>query len=216
MATCAVMGQAIGTAAAHGSKHEEAPPCAQLAEAPHIENIQRQLLRNDVFLLGMKNDEPENIARHATVVASDEAEGFPASAVLDGVNRFLKSSWGNWADDERHAWYSKQVPAWLELRFPEPMEIREVHLTFESGMERHLTLTASDHYNRRIQRGPQPETVKAYRLLAGEEVIAEETENWQSWRVHRLPAPVRTDCLRLEITATNGVSEARVFEIRAY
>src|SRR5690606_25057478 len=112
--------------------------------------------------------------------------------------------------------YSKQLPAWLELRFPEPVEIQEVHLTFESGMERYLTLTASDHYNRLMQRGPQPETVKSYRLLAGEEVVAEVTDNWQRWRVHRLPAPVRVDRLRLEITATNGVPEARVFEIRAY
>src|SRR5690606_38268485 len=142
---------------AHGSKHEEVPPCAQLAEAPHIETIQRQLLRDDAFLLGMKNDEPENLARRATVFASDEAEGFPASAVLDGVNRFLQNSWGEWSDDERHAWYSKQLPAWLELRVPEPVEIQEVHLTFESGMERYLTLTASDHYNRLMQRGSQPE-----------------------------------------------------------
>jgi hypothetical protein len=216
MATCSVMGQAIGTAAAHGSEHETAPPCAELAQAPHIESIQRQLLRDDAFLPSLKNEDPGDLARTAAITASSEATGFPASAILDGTSRFLKSSWGEWSDDGNHAWHSTELPAWIELRFPQPVEINEVHFVFDTGMERHLTLTASDHYNQRIQRGPQVETVKDYRVLAGENVVAEVENNWQRKRVHRLDAPLTTDVLRLEISATNGTAEARIFEVRVY
>ncbi len=216
MATCSVMGQAIGTAAAHGSTHETAPLCAELARAPHIEAVQRQLLRDDAFLLGTKNEDAGDLARGATITASSEAEGFPALAIIDGISRFLKSSWGDWSDDGTHAWHSTEIPAWIELRFAQPIEINEVHLVFDSGMDRHLTLTASDHYNQRMQRGPQIETVKDYRLLAGEEVVVEIKNNWQRKRVHRLEMPLKSDVLRLEISATNGVPEARVFEVRVY
>lgn len=217
MATCSVMGQGIGTAAAYGAQLSEAAPlCAELAEGPHIEEIQRQLQRDDIFLLGKKNTDPDDLARNATVTASSEAQDWQAASLLDGTSRFLKSTWGDWSDDEGHGWRSTELPAWIELKFPAPVEINEVHLVFDTGMERFLTLTASDHYNNYMQRGPQPETVKAYRLWAGEEVLAEVDHNWQRKRVHRLEKPVKAASLRLEVLATNGVPEARVFEVRAY
>lgn len=216
MATCSVMGEGIGTAAAYGAAQEENLLCADLAENPHIQTIQKQLVKNDNFLLGIKNDDPEDRALEATITASSELENWSAVSVVDGVDRFLKSSWGSWSDDEGHGWRSAELPAWIELEFPEPINLREIRLTFDSGMERFLTLTASDHFNKKILRGPQPETAKVYRLIANGEVLTEEENNWQRFRVHTLEKPVTTNRLRIEIDATHGAPEARIFQVRAY
>ena len=48
-----------------------------------------------------------------------------------------------------------------------------------------------------------------------EETLVEEGENYQQRRV-RFFAPVTTDVLRVNIYETNGVPEARVFEVRVY
>ena len=45
--------------------------------------------------------------------------------------------------------------------------------------------------------------------------LAEVTGNYQRLRRHTFP-PVQTDTLRVHVTATNGVAEARIFEIRCY
>jgi hypothetical protein len=217
MATCSVMGQGIGTAAAYGAASDNnSLLCDDLTQEPHIGLIQRQLKRDDIFLIGHTNDDPDDKARTATVTASSEVEGWEAASILDGTSRFLKPTWGSWSDDEGHGWHSAELPASVELSFEQPVEVNEVHLVFDTGMQRFLTLTASDYYNNYMIRGPQPETVKSYRLLAGDEVIAEVDNNWQRKRVHKLETPVSADKIRLEVTATNGAEEARVFEIRVY
>ena len=95
-----------------------------------------------------------------------------------------------------------------------------MQITFDSGFHRELTLTASDTHNRQIIRAPQPETVRDYAIRVrgedGREVeVARVTGNHQRLRRHDF-APVRARSVRLEITATNGSDEARVYEIRCY
>jgi hypothetical protein len=84
-----------------------------------------------------------------------------------------------------------------------------------------LTLSASDRTNATVFRGPQPETVRDYRLEAQDaggawRVIAAAEGNYQRKRIHRLPRPVETHALRLVALSTNGDPSARVFEIRCY
>jgi hypothetical protein len=66
-----------------------------------------------------------------------------------------------------------------------------------------------------IIRGPQPQTVRDYRLMAGDKQIAQVKGNDQRLCRHKF-APVTTDKLRLQVDATNGSDLARVFEIRCY
>jgi hypothetical protein len=109
--------------------------------------------------------------------------------------------------------------AWLELRWEEPVRVGEVQLTFDSGFHRELTLSASDAVTARTVRGPQPETVRDYRLVAstptGEVELADVRGNHQRLRRHRFE-PVELSALRLHVLATNGAREVRVFELRCY
>lgn len=209
MATCAVIGQAVGTAAARCVETGLTP--RQLARDPkHIEHLQQTLLRDDQSIKGRRNQDPADLARQATVTASAAAER--AALILDGVTRDIPDRRGN--PVEVHQW-SAAAPAWIELRWERPQHIREIHITFDSGFKRQLTLSASDAQNVNLVRAPQPETVRDYRVFFGDRTVATITGNFQRLNRHRFD-PVETRSVRVQVDATNGDPLARIFEVRCY
>lgn len=221
MATCSIIGQALGTAAAQGIAHRvahgQAPTNKELAGPTHCRAIQQTLLKDDAFIPGLRNEHEADLARKAQITASSVAPeaGGPA-VVIDGITRELKAKWGPWADEKPHAWTSADLPAWIELAWAEARAIKEVHLTFDSGLDRMLMLTTSETLTRLMVRAPQPELVRDYSVLLDGKVIATVRGNFLRKRVHRLATPVNGSRLRVQIDATNGAAVARVFEIRAY
>jgi hypothetical protein len=96
-----------------------------------------------------------------------------------------------------------------------------VQLTFDTGFHRELTLTSSESINKGIIRAPQPETVRDYQLQYRPtadgrwQPLVEVHGNHQRLVRHEF-APISADAVRLLVTATNGDSLARVFEVRCY
>lgn len=209
MATCAVMGQAAGTAAALCLDAGCLPGGLSSAQ---VRTLQQALLKDDQYVPGVAAEDPADLAPRAALAASSEAEGCPAVAVVDGWSRAL--------GEVSHQWRSVgDLPQWLELSWREPVAVREVHLTFDTGFQRSLCLTHSDAFNAHMIRAAQPETVRDYDLLAqvgGEwQTVALERGNYQRKRVHSC-ALVGVVALRLVVHATQGDPTARVFEVRVY
>lgn len=209
MATCATIGQAVGTAITQCLDQKLTP--RQLAQDPaRVTRLQQALLRDDQSLRGIRHEDPADLARTATIEASGELPHAPAKNVLDGWVRDIPGK-------EIHQWQARLAAegAWLELRWPRPVTLREVQLTFDTGFQRELTLTSSDSINKGIIRAPQPETVRDYRLLAGPRELVKVEGNHQRLNRHKFE-PVTTDRLRIHISATNGSDLARIFEVRCY
>ena len=211
MATGSVMGQAAGTAAAM---------CAQRGSFPReldrdgIRDLQQQLLKDDAYIIGVSNSDPADLARKADVRASSELPDCPAVNVINGVHRKVYAATNRWMSDPK-----QPLPQWIELRWPKAQRVREVHLVFDTGLNRRLSLSLDKRFNERLIRGPQPETVKDYDLqvLDGEnaKTVAAVQGNYQRKRVHAFD-PISANVLRLVVKATQGDAAARVFEIRAY
>jgi hypothetical protein len=209
MATCAVEGQAVGTAAAQCVEAGITP--RQLARDPkQVALLQERLLRDDQTIKGRRSEDASDVARRAAVTAS--ALGETARLVIDGFTRDIPDGRGNTV--EAHQW-AAPAPAWIELQWERPQRLREVQITFDSGFRRQLTLSASDGQNANIVRAPQPETVKDYRIVCGGRTVVSVSGNFQRVVRHRFDA-VETRSLRLEVESTNGDPLARVFEIRCY
>ncbi len=210
MATCSVVGQAVGTAAALCAREGITP--AELKK--HIAPLQQMLLKGDAYIIGVTNADPYDLARSAEVIASSEVPDGRAANILNGVRRGVYRATNRWISDP-----TKGFPQWVELRFPREVRLREVHLVFDTGLHRPLTLTHSDSYNARMVRGPQPETVRDYdlQLVHGRSAltVASVRGNYRRFCRHQFPAHSAT-ALRLVVYATNGDPSARVFEIRAY
>ncbi|HPC60673.1 MAG TPA: FAD-dependent oxidoreductase [Verrucomicrobiota bacterium] len=214
MATCAVMGQAVGTAAAYCLQHQLSP--RQLSsDRQRVAELQQMLLRDDQTIMGLRNTDPLDLARQASVTASAcLAESDPAH-VINGLVRDLPGKLDNRWSAELGA------GAHLDLEWPAPQTLRTVQITFDTGFHRPLTLTHQDSFNAKMVRGPQPETVRDYELLyrpaddAPWTSLGAVSGNYQRLRRHHFP-PFTAKALRLKVTATNGSKEARVYEIRCY
>ena len=215
MATCACTGQAVGTAAALCAQRGLGP--RELRRA-HMGALQQELLRDDQSIRALRNQDANDLARTARVTASHHLPEAAPEHVIDGHVRDKPGEW-------THRWGAQTLDAeggadaWIELGWDAPQRLREVQLTFDSGFQRELTLSGSDGVTARTVRGPQPETVRDYRLsartAAGEVLLAEVRGNYQRLRRHRFEA-VEASALRLHVTATNGSEQVRVFELRCY
>jgi len=213
MATCAVVGQAVGTAAA---------VCLEKAVQPrglypkHVPHLQQALLRDDQSIRDLKSNDPKDLAPSAKVSASGAMDDAAASKVLSGFTRNIPGK-------ETHFWSAKMEGegAWLELRWDAPKKVSQVQLTFDSGFQRELTLTSQDAINQNIIRAPQPETVKDYDVLVRTRGskdwtrVAEVKGNFQRLKRHKFDA-VEAEAVRILVKATNGIQFARIFEVRCY
>lgn len=215
MATCACTGQAVGTAAALCAQHGLLP---RELRKTRMAELQQQLLRDDQSIRAVVNVDPADVAPKATITASHHLKEAPPAHVVDGHVRDVPGEW-------THRWGAEALDedgnadAWLELRWDPPQRIGTVQITFDTGFHRELTLTGSDGRSAHMVRGPQPETVRDYTLVAragrADVELAKVTGNYQRLRRHRFEA-FECDTLRLYVTATNGSEQVRVFELRCW
>jgi hypothetical protein len=216
MATCSVIGQAMGTAAALCVKNKLSP--RQLAnDSSRVEELQQVLLRDDQTIRFKKNTDPLDLARKAEAVASSTVEGSDASNIINGYVRDLPGKWEN-------RWGAKMDTenVYVQLEWKQPQKIRHVQITFDTGFQRQLTQTQDDSQNaKQVWGQPQPETVRDYELLyrapgsSDFKSLGKFTGNYQRLRRHYF-TPVEADALRLRVFATNGSDTARVYEVRCY
>lgn len=225
MATCAVVGQGVGTAAAL-AVNRMVRPTDILRDEKLMKDIQQRLLRDGVFLPGILNEDPQDLARDACIRASSERMEGRAINVISGQTRSVHGESGVPSDRSNpgtHRWMSlteDSFPAWIELSWQEPVSIQKVYLTFDTGLHRILTFSLADDYTKKMIWGePQPETVRDYFIeYWNKDVwvkIVEETNNYQRLRNYDIKNVI-TDKLRITITATNGIDHARITEIRVY
>ncbi len=221
MATCATIGQAVGTAAALCVEKAKLP--RQLAEDKQlVATLQQRLIRDDQTIKGkpgelIRNEDPNDSARKATVSSSGNSGEAVAPLVIDGITRDIPKG-------PIHHWAGPMTDkgAWLDLKWDSPRTISQVQLTFDTGFQRQLVLTANPTFWRAdSQRQPQPETVKDYKVQvrkkgSGEFVtVATVIGNYQRLNRVRFEA-VEAEAVRVHVTATNGLEEARMFEVRCY
>jgi hypothetical protein len=221
MATCSVVGQAVGACAAVATEIESKEGRFEagfhdFVESGRVSEAQQLLIKSDAYLLGITGDGSGDLVRSARVTASSHQLGFEPEMVSDGVTRSQRSEWGSWSDDSSHQWRSVGVPAWIEFEWDAPQSFSEVHLTLDSGLERELTLTLSDHTNSRIHRGAQPEMVREFRILVDGEVVHEACLNVTRKHAVSLSPAASGRALRVEFLGTHGAAEVRLFEVRAY
>ncbi len=210
MGTCAVGGQAVGTAAAMAVRYGCTP--RQIGE--HMDELQQRLLRDDCYIPGFANHDEKDKARLASVTASGCTAGNEPEKVISGVSRTVGA--------ESNCWEAVIGPegASISLDFDGGARLSEIRLTFDPNLSREIMPSLTRNVRERQVKGMPDELVKDYRvqLFDGErEVFSQDvTDNYQ--RLNRIILPEAADCTRLTVTvlAAHGIDRARIFEIRAY
>ena len=210
MATCSVIGQAGGTAAAMAIEKGVLPG----GILPCIKELQQRLLKDDCYLPGFKNEDAGDFARSAGVTCSSSIPGGECQNAINGIARKVK--------DKTNCWISEKLSAegeWLALDFGKTVKVSSIHLKFDSNLSKELMVSLSHRVLSKQIPGTPPQLVQDYvlefyndgRLVYTQGVKA----NYLRFRMHEFDA-VECSSVKVRVLSTNGDAHARIFEIRAY
>jgi len=197
MATCATIGQAVGTAAAIAARDGLLP---RGVYETSVAELKQTLMEDDCYLPWNVRTVPER-TQQATLTAS---EGDP-EPLRNGLDRPI--------GDQDNGW-TGSVGSWVQLDLGRTASIREIRLVFDSNLNRK---EKNSHASRTLDWAPVgvPQTmVRAFRIEARDDkgdwkTIAHQENNYQ--RLVRIETNVQTQALRLVPEATWGADRAHIF-----
>ncbi len=199
MATCAMLGQAAGTAAAIAAAEGIGP---RSVYTEHLERLQQTLMDDDAYLPDKRRAVSDLTGRAALSASSGDPE-----LIRNGVDRPTDAGENGW---------SAPPGNWIEQRWDSPQVLRGVRLCFDSNTNRGDTGANMPCVYRRepFNLSPPPQLVKACRIEAADEEgnfaeLVRITDNHQ--RLVRLPLAATTRAVRLIPEETRGVEHARLF-----
>ncbi len=212
MATCAVGGQAAGTAAAMTVKQGCMPK--EFGEK-HIQKLRQELLKNDCYIMGLKNTDEKDLARTASVTASSQKPGWEASKIINGITRNRKGEINCWSSDG-----IGQDGECLVLTFDAACPVSQVRLTFDPNLSQERCISVSKAFIDKEPVGVDKELVKDYKVtlyhrgtITYEKTIS---NNYQRLNIINLADSVMADQAEIRIFSTNGLEDVHIFEVRIY
>ncbi len=197
MATCALLGQAVGTAAAIAAREGTTP---RGVYERHIVELKQMLMDDDCYLPWNVRTVPA-LARNATLTAS---EGDP-EPLRNGLDRPIGDADNGWTGS---------LGAWVEYRFAAPERVRQLRFIFDSDLNRPEKATPANYPLHSEPVGVPKTLVRAFRVEAvGDDgawyTIAHVENNYQ--RLVRLNVDVTTRAIRFIPESTWGAEQVHVF-----
>ena len=197
MATCSILGQAVGTAAALAIAEKISP---RQVGRQAIARLQQMLMDDDCFLPGLRREIPA-LSREATLSAS---QGDP-EPLRNGIDRPL--------DDAQNSWRGP-LGTWVQYTFGHLKPVRRIRLVFDSDLNRPQTAMLCKYPLEIEPAGVPMSLVRAFRIeaLDGQgrwNVVLREDDNHQ--RLVKRDLDAQALALRFYPEATWGSEEANVF-----
>lgn len=210
MATCAVIGQAVGSACGIAIENDIMPR----EVLNHITELQQRLMRDDCFIPGFKNTDILDMARNAKIECSSQENFGPCENIKNGYDRQIK--------EETNCWVSKK-PAqgqWISLEFDQSISPKEIIIKFDSNLSKEIMTSLSDNITAYQIPGIPPQIIKDYKLdfYENDKLVHTKEINNNYLRYNKITLNDSFTCnmIKLTIIETHGISEARIFEIRVY
>ena len=196
MATCAIIGQAAGTAAALCTRHGCAPRA--LSSGDKLAELQRVLMDDDCWLPGLSRPVSE-LARRAKLCGAGEV-----APLLDGTDRDR--------EDQTHAWEAPLGSA-VEFLWEEPVNVGGARLCLDSNLNNSKVMPCSYPQKGGPHRLPST-LLKSFRIetrdASGQWSAAFETSR-NVRRLVKIGFEKTVTGLRLVPQETWGAAGARVF-----
>ncbi|MCI9590397.1 MAG: FAD-dependent oxidoreductase [Lachnospiraceae bacterium] len=211
MGSCAVGGQAAGTAAAMAVEYDCSP--RQIGEL-HIKELQQKLLKEDCYIPGFSNEDEGDLARTAAVSASSQTENGPAENVINGVSRTVGEASNFWESKTL-----KEGGETLTLKLLKPEKVNQVRLTFDTDLSHEIMPSISKVVRERQVKTLPIELVKDYdvTLLKDGNLTAQIQIRDNGQRLNRLDfSGAEADEVRITVFGTYGLERARIYEVRIY
>lgn len=197
MATCAILGQAVGTAAAIAVQHNTSP---RGVHENHLRELQQTLMYDDAYLPWHQR-EVSGLSKTAELASSE------------GSFENLRNGIGRSIGDADNSCVLKKG-GFAEYSFERSKTIRTVRIVFDSDLSNRTLNMRANYPLDRQERAMPSALVKAFRLEArvdGQWLnVYSEEENFQRLRV--IFIDVEAEAIRLIPEETWGAKECRIFE----
>ncbi|WP_440876000.1 FAD-dependent oxidoreductase [Thalassotalea sp. PLHSN55] len=208
MATCALQGQAVGTAASLCCDKNVSP--RELARH-HISQLQESLLRADVYIPKRPANDDKDLAKQTLELFASSTSSGEAKHLINGISRDI--------DGNINHWQSRQLPANVQLEWQEPVTISQVEIKCDTNLQRNIMMR-KDSQNEGIYRNNVPEEMmKSLAVLArikGQWQTVATLDNNRTRLITLSFAPVLATAIKIELIQTYGKNQARLYEVRAY
>lgn len=207
MATCALMGQAVGTGAALCVQKGVLP--RELAKE-HVGELQEQLLRDDAFIPNRPAKDPRDLARQAGVVFAHPTRSGDAALLTDGVSR-----------DENgtvHHWQSDGLPAEVQLEWENPVKLSRLEIKCCTNLQCNIMMRKTAPKSHHTKEVP-PELLKSLSAEArvdGKWVEIGSLDNNRTRLIKMDFEKVKTTAVRVRVKETYGHPTVKLFEVRCY
>lgn len=206
MATCAVGGQAVGTAAYIALREGISPRGVN----DHIHELQQTLIRDDCYIPGIANDDPRDLARTAKITS------LPANLGAENLQSGVARSVG----EESHCFAAcvSDQPS-IEIALAAPACLRELHIKSDSNLSREITISINSKVLGRQSQSIPPELLKScrVRLMLEDRCVHEARLQGLYQRFTSLSLPgVLCDRVIIDQMETHGDEMLRLFEVRLY
>ncbi len=208
IATCALMGQAVGTASAFCLKYGATP--RQVGQK-YINELQEQLLRDDSYLPNRPANDQLDKARAVSVIFG--------SSTLSGDVKNLINGVGRAEVDKINHWQSNGLNAELQLEWKNKQSLTSVELKFDTNLQRKMMMHKNPAKNKGQVIGVPPELVKNFSVevrIAGQWQEVGKVEENLTRLVKVNFNEVKTTAVRVKLKDTYGDPNIKVFEIRCY
>lgn len=210
-ATIATMGQAVGVAAGICKRYGVLP---RAVYETHIQELQQTLLRDDQTIPGIKNEDPDDLALAADIVASStmprnkqpENAHYAAENLHNGVFRPDAAGSNAWASDP-----GAGLPQSVTVKFKSPQKVRSVQITADTDL-----INPRFNYQPRDPDKTLPQDVTVDVLQKGKWIpVAQKAGN--VFRQIRVTFPeITADQVRVNILKAQDADYTVLSEIRVY
>lgn len=210
MGTCAIGGQAVGTAAAICLRYD----CEPKGVLNHINELQQILLKDDCYIPNIVNKDENDIAKTAKISATSFKKGCEPENLVNGIGRGV--------GENKNIWISDGIDSQGEtvfVEFSEEKTVSQVRLIFNTNFSYSIKLTMSKIRQLQQRTGVPAELVKNYvvKLWKNNEVVAEKVVCDNSQRLNVINFDnIKCDKATVTVFDTNGCEDAQIYEIRVY
>ncbi|RPD99098.1 FAD-dependent oxidoreductase [Aureibaculum marinum] len=208
MATCALEGQAVGTAAALCLKKKVLP--RELGQK-HIKILQEQLLRDDVFIPNRPAKDETNLVKKASIIF--------ASSTSSGEANLLNDGWSRDYNGKIHHWKSEDLPAEVQIEWEERISLSSIEIKCDTNVKRNIMMRRdrleNDIYSTKVPK----ELVKALYIEArinGEWVKIGEIDKNKTRLIKFNFKTIKTTAIRINLRETYGDKKVKLFEVKCY
>jgi hypothetical protein len=209
MATCGVIGQAIGTAAHLAYQHKT----NSRGVLKYIEELKTTLMKDDCYLHGFHDKSSVNKFNDSIVTASSFETGAEPEKVINGYQRNSESN--------TNCWIAKSaVNEWINIELDSLKKIKELIVNFDSNLSRQFMISISKQVTDAQIPGIPSELVKDYKIefFKNSNVIFSKTvnSNYLRHNHHILDETVICDNIRISFSSTHGAKQIKVFDVKIF